>query len=111
MARQVYYIEYDGGGKYAWEAEEDKYKNIASACGIKKATSSTKSLFFGANRPKPPRIRLNFQRRGGINPDDCGKSQMIFCAPDKLDDVVVKNKLKDKVSNGIKIKSASLPRG
>ncbi|MEM9220605.1 MAG: hypothetical protein AAGD25_40580 [Cyanobacteria bacterium P01_F01_bin.150] len=106
MARQVYYIEYDGGGKYAWEAEEDKYKEIASACGIKKAGNSTKSLFFGANKPKPPRVRLNFEEGRG----DCGGSQLIFCDPDKLVSITQQNKLKGKKSNGMKIKSASLPR-
>lgn len=110
MARVTYYIEYDGGGKYAWEAEESKYKEIASIAGIKKATSSTKSMFFGANSPKPPRVRLNFEE-GGVGGNVCRGSQMIFIAPDKLDDVVVKNKLQGKKSNGFKIKSARLPRG
>ena len=109
MARVTYYIEYDGGGKYAWEAEEDKYKDIAATLGIKKASNTTKSLFFGANKPKPPRIRLNFED-GGVGGNVCRGSQLVFCAPGKIDEATAQGKLTGKKSNGFKIKSAGLPR-
>jgi hypothetical protein len=123
MARKTYYIEISGS-KLAWEANENKYKNIASELGIKVANNSTTGLVFGANRPRMPRLRLNFEATnanagGSITPTtgvtvnlsaSFGRrgSQVVFCAPDKVKNVTVDNKLKGKTSNGKKIKSASL---
>ena len=106
MARKTYYIPI-GKINYAWTADEEKYKNIASVCGIKTASSSTKDLVFGANKPKPPRVRLNFED-GGTGGNVCRGSQIVFCAIDKLEDVVSGNKLVGKKSNGFKIRSASM---
>lgn len=66
MARKTYYIEISGS-KLAWEANENKYKNIYTELGIKLANNSTTGLVFGANRPRMPRMRLNFESSGGIS--------------------------------------------
>jgi hypothetical protein len=123
MARKTYYIEISGS-KLAWEANENKYKNIYTELGIKLANNSTTGLVFGANRPRMPRMRLNFESSGGISASGSANtsgvngsvgagsggrsSQVVFCAPDKVKACTVDNKLKGKLSNGKKIKSASL---
>lgn len=104
MARATYYVEI-GGSKYAWRAEEDKYKDIASAAGIKKATTKTKGLLFGSNTPKPARVRLNFED-GLINKDR--SSQIVFVNPSKVGDIL-DGSLRGKKSNGMKIGKVSLP--
>lgn len=113
MSREAFYIEVDGS-KLAWYAKEEKYTSaIRTILGIKKATNTTKGLIFGANQPRMPRLRLNFEagtqtslNRGGLSSGR--RSQIVFCAPDKVKDCTIDNKLKGKASNSYTIKSASL---
>lgn len=123
MARKTYYIEISGS-KLAWTAEENKYKNIMGVLGIKVANNSTTGLIFGANRPRMARVRVNFESSGGVAVGGSantsgvtasasagsgrGSSQIVFCALDKVKAATYDNKLKGKLSNGKKIKSASL---
>lgn len=113
MARKTYYIEISGS-KLAWDAPEDKYKNIAGVLGIKVANNSTTGLIFGANRPRMARVRLNFDPGLGVTVagasvgDGCRSSQIVFCALDKVKEATYDGQLKGKLSNGRKIKSASL---
>jgi len=123
MARKTYYIEISGS-KLAWTAEENKYKNIMGVLGIKVANNATTGLIFGANRPRMARVRLNFETTAGISASGSanangasasigagygrGSSQIVFCALDKVKQATYDNKLKGKLSNGKKIKSASL---
>lgn len=107
MALTTWYIEI-GDVKYAWRAENDKYKDIAAACGIKKADDKTNNLVFGANIPKPVRVRLNFKPGIAGNLGTDPSSQIIFCDSTKLDSVLGKG-LAGKKSNGRTIATATLP--
>ena len=103
MALQGWYIDM-GGWNYAWKAGEEKYKEIASTVGIKKIENGTDKLVWGAQKPKPLRVRLNFETPArGPTPG----AQIIFISKNKLDDVLG-GKLKGKKSNGKKIDNVSL---
>ena len=105
MARAVFYVEVSGS-KLAWNADDQKYTSaVNTELGIKKAVAATRGLVFGANQPRLPRLRLNFE--GGLLGARPG-SQIVFCAPSKVANCTVDNKLKGKSSNGKRIKSASV---
>lgn len=107
MARVTYYIKI-GEVKYAWRAEEDKYKNIAKKCGIIKAKDKEANLVFGANQPKPPRLRLNFKKgiAGNLGADQ--GSQIIFCSAANLNACLGKG-LAGLKSNGFTIDTTAIP--
>ena len=101
MANVGWYVDM-GKWNYAWKAPEEKYKDIASIIGVKRITDNTQDLVWGANKPKPMRVRLNFEApsRGAR-----AGSQTIFVSPSKLDDIF-SGKLNGKKSNGKKIENA-----
>lgn len=102
MPIAVHYINLDVGGgdtmKYAWYADDAKYANILAGVGVSVAAANESGLIFGANKPKPVRVRLNF---------DDGSSQVIFCNPTNLGDVLG-GSLNGNQSNGRTIQSAGL---
>jgi hypothetical protein len=103
-----------GAVRYGWRATEDTYDDIASGLGVVVASDTDGGILFGANRPKPATVRINYviDESGG---DKKVGSALRFCEPDKLGSVLVGGAL-----NGKKIKirgtqrdinSVSLPSG
>jgi hypothetical protein len=82
---QIYYINMGGtvgnlgAFRYAWRARKDAYDNIGAGLGVVKAKDTDKGLIFGANSPKPARVRLSLAD---------GTSVIRFCEPDKLSGVL-----------------------
>jgi hypothetical protein len=65
--------------KYAWRLpQKPPAKAIRDALGWVVAKENEKALVFGANSPKPARVRINFEGGG---------STMAFCDPSKLENV------------------------
>lgn len=86
MASQVYYIKLKSV-KYAFRAPKDAYKGLESGLGVIKAKETEDGLVFGANSPKPARVRINFEGGGATTR---------FCDPAKLESVTVDGKLNRK---------------
>lgn len=99
MPRATYFVDVSANGvsfKYAWHSTTEKYDTIAAAAGLTKAGNGEPGLVFGANKPKPPRVRLNF---------DDGTSQVIFCSPGEYFNILG-GSLNGSSSNGRNILSA-----
>lgn len=66
--------------KYGWRVTGDTLsgKSIRAALGIKVAKEAEKGIVYGANNPKPARVRINFEGGG---------STSSFCDPSKLEGV------------------------
>lgn len=76
--------------KYAFYTSKENYKGLEKALGVVKAKENEKGLVFGANNPKPARVRINFEGGG---------SCIRFCDPGKLESVTYGGALnKKKVS-------------
>ena len=97
MAATVYYIKIGSGiggaivpFKYAFRAPEDAYKGLEAALGVFKAKENEGGLVYGANSPKPARVRINFEGGG---------STTRFCDPGKLEGVTIGGKLNKKTVN------------
>lgn len=75
--------------KYAWRVTGDTLsgKTIRAALGINVAKENEKGLVFGANFPKPARVRINFEGGG---------STLSFCDPSKVENVTVNGALNKK---------------
>lgn len=75
--------------KYAWRVAGDTLsgKKIREALGIKEAKEGEKGLIFGANSPKPARVRVNFEGGG---------STTTFCDPSKVEGVTIGGALNKK---------------
>ena len=67
------------GVKYAWRGPKDLYDGVEAACGVKKAGDNEKNLVFGANMPKPPRLRFNLAN---------GKSKLLRVDPSKVESLM-----------------------
>lgn len=96
-AQTVYYIS-SQGIKFAWRAPAAKYTSLLATIGARKAGTNETGLVFGANQPRLPRLRVNLKG---------GKSQIIFCSPDKTADCTIGNKLRGKKTNNLTIESCS----
>lgn len=103
-----------GAVRYGWRAIEDAYDDIGAGLGVVKASDTDGGILFGANRPKPATVRINYvlDATGG---DKRTASCLRFCEPDKLGSVLVGGGL-----NGKKVKirgtqrdinSVALPSG
>lgn len=87
-----------GAVRYAWKTGEDKYDDIGAGLGVVKAKDTDSGLFFGANRPKPATVRINYTKDQSGTDKNTG-SVLRFCEPDKLGNVLVGGAL-----NGKKVK-------
>lgn len=76
--------------KYAFRAPENAYKGLESQLGVVRAKEAEGGLVYGANSPKPARIRINFEGGG---------STTRFCDPGKLEGVTIGGKLNRKTVN------------
>lgn len=73
-----------GEARFGFRAPDYAYDNIADELGVVELTdnASARGVLFGANNPKPPKVRLS-----GIDPelgDDEPVSATRYCDPDKL---------------------------
>jgi hypothetical protein len=73
--------------KYAFYAPKDAYKGLLTQLGVKEAKQNESGLVFGANQPKPARVRINFEGGG---------STTRFCDPAKVEGVTVGGRLNKK---------------
>jgi hypothetical protein len=97
MASTTYYIKIGSGiggaiapFKYAFRAPDDAYKGLETALGVVKAKEAEGGLVYGANSPKPARVRINFEGGG---------STTRFCDPSKLEGATIGGKLNRKTVN------------
>lgn len=80
-----------GAINYAFKAPKDAYKNIDTFLGVAVAKDTDDNLVFGAQKPRPVRLRISYQ----ITKDRNG-SVIRFCSPDKVKDLLLKNELNKK---------------
>lgn len=96
----IYYINIGGGVgnvgafKYAWKAPKDSYDGIAAELGVKKANDNEPGLIYGANSPKPAKVRINYKVGTGANSST--RSVTRFCEPDQVSAVTTGGKLNNK---------------
>ncbi|MBN4004747.1 hypothetical protein [Nostoc sp. LPT] len=100
---QVYYINLGGtvgnagAMRFAWRGNKDAYpKAVADELGVVIAKDTDAGLMFGANSPRPAKVRIGYTDANGNS-----KSTIRFCEPDKIGAVTTGGKL-----NGKKIKIA-----
>jgi hypothetical protein len=108
MATQVFYIDLGGtlanigAIRYGWRGHENSYDNIGSAMGVNKVTDTTQGIVFGANRPKPIPVRINFRTgnaSGLFGSSNATRSVTRWAEPDKIGDLTLGGAI-----NGKKIK-------
>ena len=87
MGKSITYYVKLGAVKYAFVTQDENYKGLEKELGVIKAKENERDLVFGANRPKPATVRINFEGGGS-----CSR----FCDPTKLENVVVKGTLNRK---------------
>lgn len=81
-----------GESKFGFRAPADSYDNIKDELGVVKLdnNNSARGVLFGANYPKPPRVRINYRDSnlgGGATNDVLGSAKR-YCDPDKLGGVL-----------------------
>lgn len=74
-----------GEARFGFSAPENAYNGIGDELGVVKITdnASARGILFGANYPKPPRVRLSGNDPSGLLPDKL-VSAVRYCDPDKL---------------------------
>jgi len=89
-----------GEAKFGFRAPLDSYDNIRGELGVHKLgniindrtgnNNSARGILFGANYPKPPKVRINFRvsRLGGGASNDHTRSALRYCDPDNLGSVL-----------------------
>jgi len=88
-----------GTVNYAWRAAKEAYSSVQKALGVESAKDTDNNLVFGANSPKPARVRLNLANK---------KSVLLFADPSKIEDLIVKGTLNGKKYRGQNINSVTL---
>ena len=92
MARNAkYYVRIGGAvgdigeSRFGFQAPENAYDGIGDELGVVKITdnASARGILFGANYPKPPRVRLSGTDPSGLLPDK-NVSAVRYCDPDKV---------------------------
>ncbi len=95
-----------GAFKLAWRAPIDAYpKEIAAQLGITAVDEAKPEpgLVFGANSPRPARVRINVQKSQGKS-----SSYTLFANPQKIPALINGNVLKGKTFKGGTITTVSL---
>ena len=111
---QRHYINLGGGVgnlgsvKFGFKAPDFAYDNIATGLGVVEVKDDNRSgIVYGANSPRPVRVRISFNRAGvlgGVGVTASGNGSVIrFCEPDKLNAVLFGslNALKVKTTGGV----------
>jgi len=118
MASSRYYVRIGGAVgdvgeiKYGFVSPENAYEGIADELGVKEIAQNedAKGIVFGANYPKPPKVRINFSFTEGTQ--EKRGSATRFCDTDKLGQVL-NGALNDKTitvrGRSCKIESVSIP--
>ena len=97
-----------GSVKFGFKAPDFAYDNIATGLGVVEVKDDNRSgIVYGANSPRPVRVRISFNRAGilggvGVTAS-CNGSVIRFCEPDKLNSVLfgALNALKVKTTGGV----------
>lgn len=93
--------------KFGFTAPNDAYKNIGDELGVTKldgegglTESDQRGIVFGANRPRPPRVRISYKvpNLGGGTANDNIRSVTRYCDPNKLG-AVLNGSIRDKQIN------------
>ncbi len=105
--KQVFYIKLGRnipgfGVKYAWNGRESDYKGIAKEFGVDVAKAKEDGLIFGANNPKPARVRVYTEN---------GKAYTRWCDTGLIDSLTLRGNANGKSFMGSKVKSVSQIRG
>ena len=91
MANAKYWVRIGGAvgdigeSRFGFQAPDYAYDNIADELGVTRISdnNSARGILFGANYPKPPKVRLS-----GTDPNlvgaDRAKSAVRYCDPDRL---------------------------
>ena len=79
--------------KFGFKAPDFAYDNIAAGLGVVEVTDTNRGgIVYGANSPRPVRVRISFNRAGvlgGVGATASGNGSVIrFCEPDKLNAVL-----------------------
>ncbi|MEH2312346.1 MAG: hypothetical protein V7K35_13325 [Nostoc sp.] len=81
-----------GAMRYAWRGKKTSYKNIGDGLGVKQAKDTDTGLMFGANSPKPAKVRISYTDAN----TGASKTCVRFCEPDKIGDVTTGGKINSK---------------
>jgi hypothetical protein len=101
-----------GEAKFGFSAPKDAYDDIADELGVVKLgeNADRRGVLFGANYPRPPRVRINYVIDATGN-DARTRSTIRFCDPDKVGRVL-NGSINDKTvtvrSKAYKIRSVSM---
>ena len=119
MASAAYFVKLGGAlgdigeSKFGFYAPDDAYDDIGDELGVKKLETNDdrKGVLFGANFPKPPKVRINYSDFELFG-DDRGRSCLRYCDPDKIGQVLngsINDKKVTVRGASAKIRSVSMP--
>ena len=77
--------------KWGWERLHPPGANILKALGIEKVKKNTSGVVYGANKPRPPQVKVNFEGGG---------STTMFCNPLNFANVTLGSPLRGKKFGG-----------
>lgn len=78
-----------GAVKFGFRAPDYAYDDIGAGLGVVEIADNNRSgVIYGANSPRPVKVRIQFTRGGLSGIGDSSGSVVRFCEPDKLNDVL-----------------------
>lgn len=78
-----------GAVRFGFRAPDYAYDDIAAGLGVTEvADNNNTGIVYGANNPRPVKVRLSFTRGGLSGIGDSSGSVIRFCEPDKLNEVL-----------------------
>lgn len=86
-----------GAVRFGFRAPTDAYDNIAADLGVKEVSDTETGIMFGANFPRPVRVRIRY--RIGSGNSVVKRSVTRFCDPSRVEGVTFGRAL-----NGKKVK-------
>jgi hypothetical protein len=106
-AKVTYYIKLGRnipgfGVKYAWNGRSSDYAGVAKEFGVETAKAKEDGLIFGANNPKPSRVRVYTEN---------GKTYLRWCDTGLVDSLTLRGNANGKTFMGSKVKRVSQVRG
>jgi len=100
-----------GESKFGFTAPDDAYEGIGDELGIIKLKEGAdrKGILFGANYPRPAKVRINYVDKNFGKGNDRKKSVTRYCDPDKLGRVLNGSLNKTKINvRGVKYAISSV---
>lgn len=75
--------------RYGWNTNPKNYEGLDDELGISELDKdeAAKNVVFGANKPKPPRVRISYGKKvtvNGVETLERKGSRTIYCDPDKV---------------------------